>query len=114
MPYYFENAKLLIANLVDKKAYQNWKLLIGPQVNFFNQFKNKKFDFCHYDSDKSYSGRVNALKTLSPKITPQTVIIFDDIQDNLHFRDFVNQDRKEFYVLEFEDKFIGIAGKNLF
>jgi len=96
---------------------ENWFLDIrGDDIalpEIIKRIKENKIDLFHYDSDKSYSGRVNALKILSSKITPQTVIIFDDIQDNLHFRDFVNQNKKEFYVLEFEDKFIGIVGKNL-
>ena len=38
-------------------------------------------------------GRVNAIKKLNSKISVNT-IIFDDIQDNLHFKDFVESNKK--------------------
>tara|TARA_Y100000389_G_scaffold167531_1_gene172763 strand:- start:11084 stop:11845 length:762 start_codon:yes stop_codon:yes gene_type:complete len=96
---------------------ENWFLDIrGDDIalpEIIKKIEENKIDLFHYDSDKSYSGRTSALKILNSKITPQTIIIFDDIQDNLHFRDFVSQNKKNFYVLEFEDKFIGIVG-NIF
>ena len=39
--------------------------------------------------------------------------LFDDIQNNLHFRDFVKKNKSFFCVLEFESKFIGIVGNEL-
>jgi len=78
------------------------------------KLEKKQIDLFHYDSDKSYSGRVNALKNLEPNFTPETVIIFDDIQDNLQFRDYVYQNKKNFYVLKFEEKYVGITGRDLF
>jgi len=53
-------------------------------------------------------------KTLKSKINSKTIIIFDDIQNNLHFKDFVEENKKEFYVFELEGKFIGITGLNYF
>ena len=75
---------------------------------------NKTIDLFHYDSDKSYSGRVNALKILKSKLSSKTIIIFDDIQNNLHFKDFVEENKKEFQVFEFDGKFTGITGLNYF
>ena len=54
------------------------------------------------------------MKTLKPKINFQTIIIFDDIQNNLHFKDFVEENKKEFHVFEFDGKFTGIIGLNYF
>ena len=54
----------------------------------------------HYDSDKTYYARNKALKILSPKLNSGTIIIFDDIQDNLHFKDLVEKTREDFSVLE--------------
>ena len=67
-------------------------------------------DLFHYDSDKSYSGRVNALKILDSKINSKTIVIFDDIQNNLHFKDFVNKNKQNYHVYEFEGKYIGVIG----
>ena len=41
MPYYFNNARSMIANLLSKNRYENWYLFIGPQVNFFKIMKKK-------------------------------------------------------------------------
>ena len=111
MPYYFENAKLLIANLVEKKAYHNWKLLIGPQVNFFNQFKNKKFDFCHYDSDKSYQGRMYAYSKIWDSLKKKSVLLSDDISDNMAFFHFCKNKSKTPYVIKFKKKYLGLILK---
>jgi hypothetical protein len=44
-------------------------------------------DFLHYDSDKRYESRQFALDTLSRKLSPGASVMFDDIEDNWHFRD---------------------------
>lgn len=118
-PYFrLANPKQYIGFLAKNESNkENWFLDIrGDDIalpEIVKRIEKNKIDLFHYDSDKSYSGRTSALKILSSKITPQTIIIFDDIQDNLHFRDFVSQNKKKFYVLEFEGKFIGIVG-NIF
>lgn len=81
--------------------------------NILNKIKNKKIDILHYDSDKSYSGREYAIKVLSSKINFNTIIIFDDIQDNFHFRDFVSRKSLDFSILKFDGKYVGITGLNL-
>lgn len=92
----------------------NWFLdMRGDDValpEILSRLDDKTIDLFHYDSDKSYSGRANALNTLSSKINSKTIIIFDDIQNNLHFRDYVEKSRKKFRVFEFEGKYIGIVG----
>ncbi len=69
-------------------------------------------DLFHYDSDKSYSGRDKVLKTLNPKINSKTIMIFDDIQDNLHFKKLAEQRKNGYFVLEFKGKYLGIIGSN--
>ena len=115
-PYFrLENPEKYVGYLAkDISNNDNWFLDIrGDDValpEIVKQLKNKTIDLLHYDSDKSYSGRVNALKTLDSKIDSKTIIIFDDIQNNLHFKDFVEKNRKDFSVYEFEGKYIGIIG----
>ena len=67
-------------------------------------------DLFHYDSDKNYSGRDFAIKTLRYNLSPNSIIIFDDIQDNLHFKDFVNSENRKYTVIEFNGKYLGIIG----
>ena len=115
-PYFrLENPEKYVGYLAkDISNNDNWFLDIrGDDValpEIVKQLKNKTIDLLHYDSDKSYSGRVNALKTLDSKIDSKTIIIFDDIQNNLHFKDFIEKNRKDFSVYEFEGKYIGIIG----
>ena len=44
------------------------------------------------------------------QIDSKTIIIFDDIQNNLHFKDYVQKSKKDFRVYKFEGKYIGITG----
>ena len=74
------------------------------------KLKNKKIDLFHYDSDKSYSGRNFSLEILREFFSNNAIIIFDDIQNNLHFKDLIEKNRKDFSVYEFEGKYIGIIG----
>jgi len=73
---------------------------------------NNSIDLFHYDSDKSYSGRDKVLKTINPKINSNSIMIFDDIQDNLHFKNFIEKTKKEYFILEFKEKYLGITGIN--
>lgn len=69
-----------------------------------------EIDMFHYDSDKSYRGRSFAMTCISKKLSPQAVVIMDDIQDNLYFHDFVRDNTSNPIVFEFEGKFIGAVG----
>ena len=115
-PYFrLENPEKYIGYLAkDESNTNNWFLdARGDDValpEIVKRLENNSIDLFHYDSDKSYSGRANALKILSSKINSKTIIIFDDIQNNLHFKDFVEKKRKDFFVCEFEGKYIGIIG----
>ena len=117
-PYFrLENPEKYIGYLAkDESNKDNWFLDIrGDDIalpEIVKKLDNNTIDLFHYDSDKSYSGRVNALRILSSKINSKTIIIFDDIQNNLHFKEFVNKSSKDFSVYEFEGKFIGITGLN--
>jgi len=73
---------------------------------------NNDIDLFHYDSDKSYSGRDKVLKNLYPKINSKTVMIFDDIQDNLHFKNLTEKTKEDYCIIEFKGKYLGILGIN--
>jgi predicted O-methyltransferase YrrM len=67
-----------------------------------------RIDLFHYDSDKKATGRDFAWGLVKPRLAPGAVVIFDDIQDNFHFRDLVAREGVPFQVFEFADKFIGL------
>jgi len=103
----------LAKNELNKK---DWFLDIrGDEVaipEILKKIGNNSIDLFHYDSDKSYSGRDKVLKTINPKINSNSIMIFDDIQDNLHFKNFIEKTKKEYFILEFKEKYLGITGIN--
>lgn len=93
---------------------ERWHLDIrGDEISLseINSFLDaQEIDLFHYDSDKSYSGRKFALDVLHEKFSADSIIIFDDIQDNLHFKDWVELNGLTYTVLEFEGKYVGLVG----
>lgn len=115
-PYFrMKNPEKFIGFLVkDEKNLSEWTLDIrGDEVAlpfFASKFHDNSIDLFHYDSDKSYSGRKKAIKILEKKFSKNSIIIFDDIQNNLHFKDFVTKNNMKFKIFEFEGKFVGLIG----
>lgn len=112
-PYFrYEEPEKLIGYVVDEELKQNWTLYIeGDKFNLPDIMDDVgEIDLFHYDSDKSMSGREYAINLVEPKLSKKAVVIFDDIQDNFHFRDYVLAKRLEFKVFEFGGKYIGLTG----
>jgi len=116
-PYFRLNQPENYIGIVTKKEKNllSWDLDVSGDRVALPSIKSKvgrlKIDFFHYDSDKSYSGRSMAFNVLKGKLSKNAIIIFDDIQNNMHFHDFVKNEHLPYNVLEFEGKFIGIASK---
>jgi predicted O-methyltransferase YrrM len=102
----------IIGCLVEPELRRRWVLLIGSDRKNLSRIAADAptIDLLHYDSDKSYSGRQFALRTLGPRLANDALILFDDIQDNLHFRDWVEEERRDHIVFEFGGKWIGLTG----
>ena len=81
-----------------------------PEI--LNRIGDNNIDLFHYDSDKCYSGRNKVFKKLFYKFNSKTVVIFDDIQDNLHFKDLIEQSNEDYCIIEFKGKYLGIIGIN--
>ncbi len=118
-PYFrLENPEQYIGILAKNESNRmDWFLDTRGDDVAVNEIKkkigNNPIDIIHYDSDKSYSGREKFLKNLNSNINSKTVIIFDDIQDNLHFKNLVYKKNKEnFCIIEFNGKYIGLLGIN--
>lgn len=98
----------------DLKTGAGWELLIeGDDANLPKLAALiDHIDLFHYDSDKSYSGRNRALDALESKITDSTLVVFDDIHENNHFRDYC-QKRPHLSrrIFRFRNKFIGLCGE---
>ena len=117
-PYFrLENPEQYVGYLAKNETNKsNWYLDIrGDDVaipEILKRIGNNDIDLLHYDSDKSYSGRDKVLKNLYPKINSKTVMIFDDIQDNLHFKNLTEKTKKDYCIIEFKGKYLGILGIN--
>ena len=112
-PYFrFKNPEQYIGILVDDLFKERWNLLIkGDKVNLPKIASVvPRIDIFHYDSDKTYSGRLYAFKIMKKLFHHSTVIIMDDIQDNLFFYDYVKNKNLKWRVFEFYGKYVGIIG----
>ena len=112
-PYFrYENPEELVGFVVDEALKPDWHLYIeGDKFNLPKIVEGcGSVGLFHYDSDKSYNGREYAIKTVAPKLTDGATVIFDDIQDNFHFGDYVTNNKIPFKVFEFEGKYIGLTG----
>lgn len=69
-------------------------------------------DLAHYDSDKSYNGRIYGYTGIWSKLRQGGVLVSDDIGDNLAFRDFsalVN--RRSLVLSKSENDYVGLLIK---
>ena len=104
------NSKRYIGYLVDDNLKSNWQLFIKGDAKNLTSICNliSTIDLFHYDSDKSYLGRYFTLKKIKNKLHMNSVIVMDDIQDNLFFKSFVEKHTCKYHVFEFEGKYSGI------
>jgi predicted O-methyltransferase YrrM len=110
-PYFrLKNPESFIGILVDNGVKENWTLdTRGDSVALKNFIREVPIiDLFHYDSDKSYTGRNFAWKIVEGKLGPSSIVIFDDIQNNLHFKRLVDKCQYHYKVFEFEGKYAGI------
>ena len=109
-PYFrFKNPEQYIGHIVPESIRNNWVLDIrGDEVAIPEIcHKVQNIDIFHYDSDKSYSGRLFAIRQIQTKLSLNSIVIFDDIQYNLFFKNLVQYLNCEYQVFEFAGKFIG-------
>jgi predicted O-methyltransferase YrrM len=112
-PYFRQqDPERFIGYVVADELRESWSLLIdGDKFNLPRILLScGAVDLFHYDSDKSRAGRQFALDCLVPRIADNALLIFDDIQDNLHFADLVAERAWPYCVFEFEGKYIGMTG----
>jgi len=62
----------------------------------------------HYDSDKTVAGRSMAWELVSSKLSESAFVVFDDIQDNEHFRSLIKTTDRTWKVFKFKGKYLGM------
>lgn len=112
MPYPRRNNEKYVAACVPDHLKRNseWTLIREPDRNGLESALKhlQQIDFYSYDSDKSYWGRHFAIKTVLPKINPDSIIIMDDIDDNFGFRDICANLALEKRLYEFGGHYVGV------
>lgn len=113
MPYPKVNNEGFVGNIVDYKLQENWILLRESDLTGIPKAISnlKEIDFCHYDSDKTYSGRVWAYPKLWSSLKIGGIFISDDISDNIAFKEFCEDLNIVPLIVAFENKFIGVLEK---
>lgn len=114
MPYVKRANERWIGIVVPQAWRSRWTLIREPDRNglikALGQFSG--IDLCHYDSDKSYSGRAFAYPLLWEALKPGGVFISDDITDNAAFREFAEASGKPYAITKSAGKYVGIIRKS--
>jgi hypothetical protein len=114
MPYPKANNEPFVGIVVPEMLRDRWTLIRRPDrgglgraiANF-----GGTIDLCHYDSDKSYSGRMYGYRLLWRALRSGGLLISDDIIDNFGFRDFCDRVGVTPAVVLNEGKLVGLAVK---
>jgi predicted O-methyltransferase YrrM len=112
-PYFrYAHPERLVGYVVEERLKKRWKLYIdGDRYNLPVILKEcGPIGLFHYDSDKSAAGRQFALELVADRLADGAAVIFDDIQDNGHFRDYVEKTGTPFRVFSFGGKYLGMTG----
>lgn len=90
MPYAKMDGKDYVGCVVPDSLKENWKLIRLPDRQGLPKAISilGEIDLCHYDSDKSYEGRVWAYPKLWNALSAGGIFISDDIGDNFAFKHF--------------------------
>lgn len=110
MPYLAQDGDQYVGYVVPENLKKNWKLFrFADRESLPKIFKEaSSFDVFHYDSDKSYHGRMWAYHQIYERLKPGAVFISDDIGDNSAYQDFCNEKNIDTTVVEYSEKYIGV------
>lgn len=113
MPYLGKDNDQFVGCVVPENLRQNWKLFrFADRESLPKIFKDQnEFEFVHYDSDKSYNGRIWAYGILWEKVKKGGIFMSDDIADNAAFMDYCIQKNQNPIIVEFDGKYAGVIVK---
>lgn len=114
MPYVNENNEDFVGIVVPENLKSKWDLQRLPDITgiplALKKFDNK-LDFCHYDSDKSYTGRIWATPIIWNALSKNSLMVIDDINDNIAFKEFCETVGQKPIIIEHIGKHVGILTK---
>jgi predicted O-methyltransferase YrrM len=112
-PYFrLEKPEQYIGILVEENLKDRWNLYIKGDKKNLPEIAAQipRIDIFHYDSDKTYSGRLFAMSIIERLLHRDSIIIMDDIQNNSFFYDYIKNRTCSGRVFRFLDKYIGSIG----
>lgn len=114
MPYVNMNNEDYVGCVIPGDLKGQWELQRLPDITgipiALKKFKNS-IDFCHYDSDKSYSGRMWSSPIIWNALKKNGIFVVDDINDNLAFKHFCSMIYKEPLIIKHQEKYVGVLVK---
>jgi predicted O-methyltransferase YrrM len=113
MPYRNRNNDAYVGCVVPADLRRNWTIIRMADRQALPKAlaQLRQLDLCHYDSDKSYAGRMWAYPRLWQAIRAGGFFISDDIGDNKAFADFCTENGLKPVIVRKDNKFIGIIAK---
>lgn len=114
MPYVSMNNEDYVGCIIPEYLKDRWELQRLPDIKgiplALKKF-NTTIDFCHYDSDKSYTGRMWATPLLWNALKKNHFLVADDINDNLAFKQFCVSVNRTPVIIEQLGKYVGVIVK---
>lgn len=114
MPYVGMSNEAFVGSVVPEEFRSKWTLLRKADRQGIPEVIKKyngKLDLVHYDSDKSYSGRMWAYNYVWKYLQDGGIFISDDIQDNIAFKEFCKKIRRDPIIYRQDEKYVGILTK---
>lgn len=110
MPYAKMGNDDYVGTAVPQKLKAQWKLIRESDVSGLPKGLEEipYLDLVHYDSDKSYLGRMISYPKLYNKLRQGGIFISDDINDNLAFKHFCETKGKRPIIVSFDNRYVGV------
>lgn len=114
MPYIKMGNDDFVGCIIPEKLKVHWELQRLPDIKgiplALKKFNNN-IDFCHYDSDKSYTGRMWASPLLWNALKKDCFFVADDVNDNLAFKHFCESVNRTPVIIQHLQKYVGVIVK---
>ena len=114
MPYIKMNNEDYVGCIISENLKSKWQLQRLPDIKGIPlalKKLNNTLDLCHYDSDKSYTGRMRSSPILWQALKVGGFFISDDINDNLAFKHFCTSVGRKPIIIEHLGKYVGVLVK---
>lgn len=83
-------------------------------INLADKYReNQKYDFIHYDSDKTYIGRSLSYPRLWKRLNKDGYFLSDDIADNMAFYDFCKKLNLKPAIFAINNRYAGLIKKEI-